>query len=168
MKTCQTQRQLRTALGQCATGVAVASAVTGDGRPVGMTINSFGALSLDPPLILWCLRHEASRGAAFTEADHFAINVLAAGQAHLARRFATWDDSGFTDLAWHPGPWCLPLLDGVLGVFVCRRSQLLDGGDHLILIGHLEDYEVAAERQPLIFHGGRYRALTDIPVRVSG
>src|SRR5215475_8048831 len=82
------ERQLRAALGQYATGVAVVTAVASDGRPVGMTINSFSSLSLDPPLILWCLRRNASRAAVFMSSDDFAINVLASNQSHLAKYFA--------------------------------------------------------------------------------
>jgi len=154
------ERHLRTALGQYATGVAVVTTVGPGGHPVGMTINSFGALSLDPPLILWCLRRTASRGAVFSAASHFAVNVLAAGQAPLARQFAARPQGEFGQAAWHPGPHGLPLLCGALGVFACRRAQQADGGDHVIVVGHIEEFGITAGRSPLVFHAGRYHALT--------
>jgi flavin reductase (DIM6/NTAB) family NADH-FMN oxidoreductase RutF len=158
-------RRLRAALGQYATGVAVVTAVAACGAPVGMTINSFSALSLDPPLILWCLRRSATRGAAFAAAPHFAINVLAAGQRELASRFARHDGDGqcFSGVAWQRGPGGVPLLAGTVGAFACRRERALDGGDHVILIGHLEDYRMTAGRAPLVFHDGRYHTLRPDP-----
>jgi flavin reductase (DIM6/NTAB) family NADH-FMN oxidoreductase RutF len=160
------ERRLRAALGQYATGVAVVTTMTPGGAPVGMTINSFSALSLDPPLILWCLRRSATRAAAFAAAPHFAINVLAAGQRELASRFARHDgDDGqrFGGVAWRRGPGGAPLLAGTVGAFACRRERALDGGDHVILIGHLDDYTVTAGRAPLVFHDGRYHALRPDP-----
>lgn len=154
------EQQLRAALGQYATGVAVVTAIMTDGRPVGMTINSFSSLSLDPPLILWCLRRNASRAAAFMSAKDFAINILASGQAHLARHFAAHDSRSFMSVHWLQGYHDLPLLHGIAAAFICHRVQVVDGGDHWILIGHIDKYNVAAERSPLIFHGGRYYALT--------
>src|ERR1700727_2080624 len=82
------QRELRTALGHYATGVAVVTTQTADGRPAGMTINSFSSLSLDPPLVLWCLQLSSDRFTTFAAAGYFAINVLAASQEQVARRFA--------------------------------------------------------------------------------
>jgi flavin reductase (DIM6/NTAB) family NADH-FMN oxidoreductase RutF len=152
------QKQLRNALGQYATGVAVVTTHTPGGLPVGMTINSFGPLSLDPPLIMWCLRRSASRGAVFAAADHFAINVLAAGQGHLAQQFAMRNHGEFAGTGWYQGPRGLPLLRGALGAFTCRRAEQLDGGDHVIVVGHLENYAITAG-PPLVFHGGRYHTL---------
>jgi flavin reductase (DIM6/NTAB) family NADH-FMN oxidoreductase RutF len=154
------ERQLRTALGQYATGVAVVTALQPDGRPVGMTINSFSALSLDPPLILWCLRRTASSGAAFLTARHFAVNVLAAGQAHLARQFAVRWQSAFDEAPWRAGPHGLPLLLGTAGAFACRHARQADGGDHVIIVAYIEEFSVTAGRQPLIFHGGHYHELS--------
>jgi flavin reductase (DIM6/NTAB) family NADH-FMN oxidoreductase RutF len=153
------QSDLRAAFAQYATGVAVVTARTAEGHPVGITINSFSSLSLDPPLILWCLQLCAASLDAYTAADYFAVNVLASGQEPIARRFAARGTDRFAGAHWYPGPRYLPLLDGGLGVFVCRRVARLPGGDHLIMIGALEEYEVSAGRQPLVFHGGRYRSL---------
>jgi flavin reductase (DIM6/NTAB) family NADH-FMN oxidoreductase RutF len=168
------EQQLRAALGQYPTGVAVITTVAADGALAGMTISSFTALSLDPPLILWCLRRRSSRAALFAAAPYFAVNVLAVGQAEVARRFARPNPNpspspgggpggGFAGLAWQPGPRGLPLLAGTAGAFSCRREPALDGGDHVILIGHVEDYRVTAGQPPLVRHAGRYTALRPGP-----
>jgi flavin reductase (DIM6/NTAB) family NADH-FMN oxidoreductase RutF len=152
-------RALRAALSRHATGVAVATTGAPDGRPVGMTINSFSSLSLDPPLILWCLQLDSASLGAFTTADHFAINLLAAGQERLARQFAARNPDRFAGLLWHRDPRGIPLLHGRLGAFICRRAEQIRGGDHLIIIGHLEEYEVTAGKAPLLFCDGRYHTL---------
>ena len=149
-------RALRAALGHYATGVAVVTAVGPDGHPAGMTINSFGSLSLDPPLILWCLDRRSASLATFTSADHFAVNVLAADQEQVARRFAARGQDRFCGLRWHRGPNGLPVLDDGLGVFICRRNRHIHGGDHVIVIGHLEKYQITQGQSPLVFYTGRY------------
>jgi flavin reductase (DIM6/NTAB) family NADH-FMN oxidoreductase RutF len=164
-------RALRTALGEYPTGVAIATTRTPAG-PVGVTINSFGSLSLDPPLVLWCLRRGSARLADFTAAEHFAISVLAAGQEQVARRFAARTLPGtplgrrqFADGDWHADPRGLPVLAGAVTAFACRRAAQLPGGDHVIILGELLDFQITAGpgRQargaPLIFHGGRYSSL---------
>jgi flavin reductase (DIM6/NTAB) family NADH-FMN oxidoreductase RutF len=151
---------LRAALGHYATGVAVVTATGPDGRPAGMTINSFGSLSLDPPLILWCLRRRSTSLATFVSADHFAVNVLAADQEQVARRFAARTQAEVQDRfrgpGWHRGPKGLPVLDDGLGVFICRRLRHIHGGDHVIVIGHLDEYQVTPGKSPLVFYAGRY------------
>ena len=99
----------------------------------------------------------ASRDA-FTTADHFAVNILAAGQEHLARRFAARTAGRFAGQWWvlvHRG---MPVLHDRLGVSYCRRVRQIDGGDHLIIIGHLEEYEATEGRSPLVFFGRRFHA----------
>ena len=152
------EEALRTAFGHYATGVAVVTTVARDGYPAGITVNSFSSVSLDPPLILWCLRRGSASRDAFTTADHFAVNILAAGQEPVARRFAARTAGRFAGQWWCPGPRGMPLLHDTLGVFICRRARQIDGGDHLIIIGHLEEYEVTQGRSPLVFYGGRYHA----------
>jgi flavin reductase (DIM6/NTAB) family NADH-FMN oxidoreductase RutF len=149
-------RGLRTALSQYATGVAVVTTVASDGCPVGMTINSFSSLSATPPLVLWCIRLDSASLGTFTTADHFAVNVLAASQERLARRFAARNPDRFAGLRWHQDSRGMPLLHGGLGSFTCRRAELIRGGDHLIIVGHVEEYEVTARREPLVFYDGRY------------
>jgi flavin reductase (DIM6/NTAB) family NADH-FMN oxidoreductase RutF len=158
--------ELRAALGQYPTGVAVATTCSPAG-PVGVTINSFGSLSLEPPLILWCLRRRSVSLAAFTRAEYFAVNILAVGQERVARQFAARASSDaiagpradrFAGVGWHLDPDGLPLLDGAVAVFTCRRAAQVPGGDHVIIIGELLGYDIAGW-EPLIFHCGRYSSL---------
>ena len=88
-------RTLRNALGRFATGVAIVTAIDPDGHPIGLTINSFSAVSLDPALVLWCLDNNSHNLAAFQKASHHAINILSADQENLSNRFATWPTDRF-------------------------------------------------------------------------
>jgi len=151
-------RALRDALGAWATGVAVATTLDGTGAPVGMTINSFAAVSLQPPLVLWSARHGVPPFDAFELADHFAVHVLADHQQPLSDRFAQVGGDKFADLPWQPGRAGLPLLEGALARFQCRVAHRYPGGDHLILVGEVLEVERSGGA-PLLFHGGAYGTL---------
>ncbi|MFV1366486.1 flavin reductase family protein [Mycolicibacterium elephantis] len=154
-------RDLRRALGQFATGVNVVTARSGDGRPVGMTVNSFSAVSLEPPLVSWCVRREAPSAPAFTAASHFAVHVLDAAHAHIARQFSTPSPDKFAEVDFNDGIADLPVLAGVIAHFECRNMRTVDVGDHIMLIGQIERY-AARGGEPLIFHSGGFRSLSDI------
>ena len=148
------QRELRDALGHFATGVAV---VTADGArgPVGITINSFASVSLDPPLVLWSL----ARGSeCFTGTEYFTIHVLPAGEKPLALRFATLGRD-FEGLELETGIGGTPLLATYAARFECRTAACHDGGDHVILVGEVLRL---CERDvpPLLFHRGGFKSLT--------
>src|SRR5512140_1319967 len=112
-------RDFRRALGQFATGVTVVTTVTGDGRRVGMTVNSFSSVSLDPPLVLWSIARNAVSFQDFTTATHFGVNVLAADQHHLSKQFSTPVEDKFAGVACH-GSACVPIIEGTTAYFVCR------------------------------------------------
>jgi flavin reductase (DIM6/NTAB) family NADH-FMN oxidoreductase RutF len=150
-------RALRDALGHYATGVCVVTCAGPDG-PVGMTVNSFASLSLDPPLILWSPGKSSRRGAAFTAAHHFAVHVLAQDSAHLAQHFAK-AGGDFTTLSWTPSAHGPPLLPNALARFECRTHAQHDAGDHVLLIGLVEQAYMQPG-EPLVFYGGGYRALS--------
>ena len=159
------RRDFRHALGQFATGVTVVTARTADGRRVGVTVNSFTSVSLDPPLVLWSLSRQAPSLADFTHAAYFGVNVLAANQHHLSRQFSTPLPDKFSGVEFTEGPAGVPLLSGVNAHFVCRNVRQYDGGDHVIFLGEVEDYKYN-DGEPLVFHSGRYRLATrhpDIP-----
>jgi flavin reductase (DIM6/NTAB) family NADH-FMN oxidoreductase RutF len=155
-------RELRRALGQFATGVMVATARAKDGSRVGVTANSFASLSLDPPLVLWCLDRAAPSLPVFTAAAHFAVNVLCAGQHYLSRQFATPAEDKFAGVDCEDGPAGVPLLGGVLASFVCRNVRQVEAGDHVIVIGEVEHFETF-DGEPLVFHSGTYRVTTRHP-----
>jgi flavin reductase (DIM6/NTAB) family NADH-FMN oxidoreductase RutF/flavin-dependent dehydrogenase len=156
------RRGFRRALGQFATGVAIVSARGKDARPVGLTVNSFSSVSLDPPLVLWSLAKHSPSYPDFASATHFAINVLAADQHHLSRQFSTPVPDKFAGVDCEEGLAGCPLLKGATAHFVCRRVREFDGGDHVIFLGEVEDYKWR-EGEPLIFHSGRYHVKTRHP-----
>lgn len=155
-------RDLRHAFGQFATGVTVVTALGNGGRPVGVTANSFTSLSLEPPLVLWCLSRGASSLGVFQESEHFAVNVLASGQHHLSRLFATSGADKFSGVQVREGAHGIPLLDGSLAHYICRSVRQIEAGDHFIFIGEVESYKLF-DGEPLVFHSGSYRVTTRHP-----
>lgn len=151
-------RDLRTALGMFATGVAVVTARGPDGRTSGLTINSFSSLSLDPPLVLWCLSDRAPSRSVFMNASHFAIHVLAEHQEQLSTRFSTPCPDKFAGLDLAEGLGGAPVLSGVSALFECERHHTYSGGDHTIFVGRLHRHSYC-HRSPLVFHCGRYARL---------
>ena len=140
-------RQLRQTLGRFATGVTIVTCVDEAGQRIGLTANSFNALSLDPPLVLWSLRQASPSVAAFREAGHFAINVLAESQVELSRRFASPVADKFAEGVWSAGQGGAPVLTAA--------------GDHVLFIGRvLALADIATP--PLLFHGGHYHLLGEI------
>ena len=152
-------RTLRDALGCFATGVTVVTCVGDDGRPAGLTVNSFTSVSLDPPLLLVCLAKQAASAAPLTQADSFAVNVLQTGQQPASIRFATRDEDRFGTTPWSRGEGGAPILEDSLGVFECERYAVYDGGDHHILVGRVVKASFDASLDPLLYFRGRYRRL---------
>ena len=155
-------RALRRALGNFATGITVIAARQADGSLVGMTANSFNSVSLDPPLILWSVDKHAHSCAAFLAAEHFAVNVLAADQLELSNHFARPQADKFAGVAHQPGIGGAPLLDDCAARFQCARHQLVEAGDHWILIGRVLAFDDFG-RAPLLYHQGAYASLLPHP-----
>ncbi|WP_374675871.1 flavin reductase family protein [Ideonella sp.] len=152
---------LRCALGRFTTGVTIATCRGTDGVRVGLTANSFNALSLDPPLVLWSLRRASPAVAAFQAAGHFAINVLAEGQVGLSRRFASPVPDRFAEGLWADGVGGAPVLAGCAAVFECTLHQQETLGDHVLFVGRVERLHEAA-LPPLVFQGGHYHLLGEM------
>jgi flavin reductase (DIM6/NTAB) family NADH-FMN oxidoreductase RutF len=148
-------RDLRTALGSFATGVTIVTIAGPDGDPIGLTCNSFSSVSLSPPLILWSLSLRSANLANFLQAPHFAVNVLAADQAVIARRFAQPIARKFDGVPYKCGVGGVPLLEGTAAHFECGNETRYYSGDHVIFIGHVLRY-AWSERVPLLFCRGRY------------
>lgn len=134
-------RAFRKALGSFLTGVTVVATLQDDGTPRGFTANSFTSVSLDPPLVLVCIAKSASSCPVFTAADHFSVNVLAEHQASVSMLFASKAADRFAQAAWRRGPAGSPILDGVAAWFDCVRHEVVDAGDHVILIGRVVGFE---------------------------
>jgi flavin reductase (DIM6/NTAB) family NADH-FMN oxidoreductase RutF len=154
-------RALRNALGRFTTGVTIVTCLDAEGTRVGLTANSFNALSLTPPLVLWSLRRESPAAAAFVAAPRFAINVLAEAQVDLSRRFAARDVDRFAEGAWSSGEHGAPVLAGCAAVFECQTESHQAAGDHWLFIGRVLACTEAA-LPPLVFQAGHYRLLGEV------
>lgn len=152
-------RTLRDALGCFATGVTVVTCRDDAGEPVGLTVNSFTSVSLDPPLLLVCIAKEAASARAFLAARRFAVNVLQTGQQPASIRFSTRHEDRFGPNDWSPGELGAPVLKASLGVFECESHAVHEGGDHHILLGHVVKATFDAGLDPLLYFRGRYRRL---------
>lgn len=147
-------RQLRQALGRFATGVTIITAAAQDGTRVGLTVNSFASVSLDPPLVLWSIERRSPSLAVFRTASHFCVNVLTAQQKDLCQRFASPHVNKFDGVPHSQGLGGSSKLSGSLAWFECLNHQQIDGGDHIIIIGAVEAFS-HAEGDPLVFFGGK-------------
>ncbi len=148
----------RAVLGRYATGVAVVTAMTPAG-PVGMTVNSFSSVSLDPPLVLFCVRQGSTLRTAFTDSAAFAVNVLRDGQRDVARRFATRGTDRFGSAWYRRGVGGAPVLPSVLAVIECATERIVTAGDHEIVIGRVEAVDADTAADPLLYFEGAYRSL---------
>jgi flavin reductase (DIM6/NTAB) family NADH-FMN oxidoreductase RutF len=151
-------KALRQALSRFATGVTLITCRDGSGQRIGLTANSFNALSLDPPLVLWSLRTASPNRAAFESAPHFAVNVLAEDQIALSHRFASSQPERFALGDWQDGQGGTPLLANALAQFECALQSAQLCGDHVLFIGQVLNVQYR-DGAPLLFHAGAYRAL---------
>lgn len=150
-------RAFRQALGSFPTGVAVVTA--GEGKHVGITVNSFTSVSLDPPLVLWCIDKRSDRFGAFTHATAFTISVLGTAHEEVSARLARQGShhlDGIGLLSTALGP---PALAEALAHFECEREALHDGGDHAILVGRVIRFARHDAGAPLVYFQGHYGAL---------
>jgi 3-hydroxy-9,10-secoandrosta-1,3,5(10)-triene-9,17-dione monooxygenase reductase component len=149
--------RFRQVLGHFCTGVTV---ITGcdQGRPAGFACQSFAALSLDPPLVLFCPSRSSASWPRIARAGHFCANVLAAGQRDLARVFGTSGADKFAGLAWSPSPSGAPVLEGVLTWAGCTVEAVHEAGDHYVVVGRVTELGGCRAGQPLLFYRGRYAA----------
>jgi flavin reductase (DIM6/NTAB) family NADH-FMN oxidoreductase RutF len=128
------------------------------GEPVGLTVNSFNSVSLDPPLVLWSLMLGSPSEEAFRAASHYVVHVLGDHQQALSNRFAGSREQRFSGLEMRDGLGGAPLIDDCLARFECRNDIQYAGGDHLIFVGRVERFERSAGK-PLIYFGGGYRGI---------
>lgn len=150
-----TSKHFRSALGSFATGVTIVTTHDGKAQDVGMTASSFNSVSLDPPMVLWSLSKSSGSLSAFMETDHFAVHVLACDQQALSDKFAKRGEDKFSGVATERGVDNVPLLQGCSARFQCRTAFRYEGGDHVILVGEVLDFD-HFPREPLLFHGGKY------------
>jgi flavin reductase (DIM6/NTAB) family NADH-FMN oxidoreductase RutF len=147
------QKLYRSALGSFATGVTIVTASDGNGNGHGLTVNSFTSVSLDPPLVLWCLGNKSDSYELFSKSEHYAVNVLAAGQTDLAMRFAGKGDQSFGEGEAGALATGAPVLDQAIAIFDCKVVQRIEAGDHLILIGETQAFETRPQSGLAYFRG---------------
>lgn len=155
---------MREVLGHFVSGIVVITAAGPDG-PLGFTCQSFSSLSLEPPLVSFAPARSSSTWPRIRAAGAFCVNVLAADHQDLSIGFAR---SGrgtdkFAGVPWRPGPAGAPRLDGVSAWIDCTLRDEFDGGDHTIVVGHVQDLGADPERLPLLYYRGRYGVTADPP-----
>ena len=153
-------RAFRNALGCFATGITVVTTLCPDGHLVGVTVNSFSSVSLDPPLVLFSLGRASQAYDFFVNGKAFAVNVLASDQEDLSARFSRrdlqerWEGVGVE--RWDTG---VPILTGCLANIECDKETVYDGGDHAIVVGRVRRLRSTAEGDPLLYFRGAYGQL---------
>ncbi|QCI67634.1 flavin reductase family protein [Phreatobacter stygius] len=153
------QDDLRRAFGTFLTGVTVVTTRDDTGAPRGMTANSFTSVSLDPPLVLVCIGKRSSNIGSFQEAGSFAVNILGREQTGVATLFASRGADRFAGVDCRQAATGAPILDDCLSWFDCLLHQRVDAGDHLILIGEVQDFGVNFS-EPLGFCRGSFISLS--------
>ena len=154
-------QSLKLALAQFATGVAIVTTCDAQGHDIGLTVNSFNAVSLTPPLVLWSVDKHSRTLQAFEHASHFAVHILANDQQELAMRFASRTEDRFAGLHIERGLGGVPLIDGSLTTLQCRTHQRVAAGDHIIMIGWVEALSKPTTLQPaLAYHRSKFVALS--------
>ncbi|WP_369026997.1 flavin reductase family protein [Qipengyuania sp. RANM35] len=152
----------RDALGSFVTGVTIVTARDAEGKPFGLTANSFNSVSLDPPMVLWSLSLKSGTLPVFRDAESWAVHVLAADQQAMSDRFARAGADKFESLDVADGAEGAPLIEGYAARFGCRARFEYEGGDHAIFLGEVVDFD-RRDAEPLIYHGGRYGRVMRAP-----
>jgi len=150
---------LRQALGCFATGVAIITTTRDDGVPVGLTANSFCSVSMDPPLVLFCIDRRAGSLAAFEAAGSYAINILPSGKQGLSNLFVRKGVDRFANMGWEMWQGAAPIIQDAMASFECERYQVIEAGDHIIFIGRVIDVWFDSSQNPLLFFQGKYRSV---------
>jgi flavin reductase (DIM6/NTAB) family NADH-FMN oxidoreductase RutF len=154
-------KAFRRSLGQYPTGVTVVAARHGE-KMVGMAVNSFAAVSLAPPMVLWSIRHASRSAPAFLQAGHFAVSILAEHQVAVAQAFGSGLPDSFDRFAWHAGLGGAPLIEGAIAHLECSTEAAHEGGDHHVLLGRVLRH-TRFEGTPLVFAQGQYAVTQNHP-----
>jgi 3-hydroxy-9,10-secoandrosta-1,3,5(10)-triene-9,17-dione monooxygenase reductase component len=155
----ESARRFRDVLGRFCTGVTVVTSMS-DGKPVGMTCQSFTSVSLDPPLVLFCPAKTSRAWPLIQRAGFFCVNLLSHDQLELSNGFASKGSDKFAGVTWRPSETGAPLLEGVLGWVDCTVYAVHEAGDHYVVVGRVMDLGVEDAPHPLLFYKGQY-ARTD-------
>jgi flavin reductase (DIM6/NTAB) family NADH-FMN oxidoreductase RutF len=149
------ESRFKEVMGNYPTGVTVVTTVDKDGVPVGLTVNSFASVSLDPTLILWSIDHRVSTLDVFRNADKFAVHTLASDQSDICSLFASKGTDRFANCNWKLSENGLPIIAGAYGVLQCKSFKNIEAGDHTILIGEVIDIQ-NEDKEPLLYHKRKF------------
>ncbi len=147
----ENQQLFKEAMGNYPTGVTVVTTTDHEGKPVGLTVNSFASVSLDPLMILWSIDHKASSIHTFKESAKFAVHLLAEDQQELVKQFSSRDVDRFSKVKWGFSDNHLPVIEDAFAVFECETFQTVEAGDHTILIGSVINI-TTEKKNPLLYH----------------
>lgn len=151
---------LRQAFGQFGTGVAIIALRDSENRPTGLTVNSFASVSLEPPLLSWCLANDSQLFDEVAQAGRFSVNVLAADQLDLSNRMAGAGDHVLQPDEFDEGTYGTPLVRGALAQFDCHIHDRVELGDHIMLVGGIDATRHCAQgRAPLMYFRGKYAGI---------
>lgn len=148
--------EFRRALGCFATGITVVTSMRPDQSPLGLTVNSFNSVSLDPPLVLFSLDRKNEKAIDFEHAGFFAVNVLSQGQQDISVRFSTNPEQRWNGFEWSTMATGAPVFDGCLANLDCRTYAVHDGGDHILFLGEVVSMHAAVDGGPLMYYRGKY------------
>jgi 3-hydroxy-9,10-secoandrosta-1,3,5(10)-triene-9,17-dione monooxygenase reductase component len=151
--------KFRQVLGHFPTGVTVITSMV-EGTPIGLAVGSFASLSLEPPQVLFCAGKQSSSWPKIESTGKFCVNVLADDQEDVCRVFASRAADKFAEIGWKRSGNGSPLLEGILGYVDCDIVNVVESGDHFIVVGEVRDLDVTHEGGPLIFYRGGYGRFT--------
>ena len=157
-----TTREFRDALGKYATGVTVVTAMVGENEKIGITINSFSSVSLEPPLILYSLAKTYHNFEALSSVENFAVNVLDSNQRQISQTFAHAEEDQWKNVGFEISSRKNLILKPNLAVFECVPFNKINGGDHLVILGRVVGIYATQGDRPLLYFGGKYRGIRPI------
>ena len=154
------QRAFRDAVGSFATGVMVMTC-TGDAEElIGVTMNSFSSVSLDPPLVSFCIADSLTEFKTLLETEKFALNLLREDQQDLSNQFAKTGPDKWKGVSYREGPNSAPIIEPNPGVLLCTKHAQYECGDHYIIVAHVDELVNGGDEPPLVFYRGKYRKLS--------
>ena len=152
-------RDFRDAVGWFTTGVTVITARAPDGAVYGVTANSFASVSLDPPLLLWCMDRRSQRHDIFVRAKGFTVSILGTEHKDVSSRLARPGEHALDGIALIETELGPPALADSLAIFECAAERKMEGGDHTILLGRVLRFSRPSQSAPLVYFRGKYSAL---------
>lgn len=158
---------LRTTLGCFPTGVTVVTTIGSTGNPLGLTVNSFNSLSLEPPLILWSLKRNSMHLREYLEAQGFVINILSSTQRNICQRFSKDVKDRFENIDWYESISGLPILSSASAILECENEECHEGGDHMIFVGRVLQHFYSS-LDPMVIVRGQYASCLGVPTQKAG